>query len=72
MIKQNQRYKKQDNICVRIGHQTKSDLMALAQANEMNLAEYVRLLIREAIEENQDVIYQQQFKGIKVDLSEEI
>ena len=62
-------YKKQDNICVRIGFKTKRELTALAQANELSVAEYVRFLIREAIEENQDLIEEQREKGLRLDES---
>ena len=59
--------KKEDNICIRLGYQTKHDLIALAQANELTMAEFVRQLIRQAINENQDVIMEQQMKGVKKD-----
>ena len=62
-------YKKQDNICVRIGHQTKGDLTALAHANEMNVAEYVRYLIRKELEENHDLIQDELAKGVSKDTS---
>lgn len=62
-------YKKQDNICVRIGHQTKSDLTALAHANEMNVAEYVRYLIRKEIEVNNELIQEELSKGVSKDTS---
>lgn len=58
---------RQDNINVRIGHSTKSDLIALAQANEMSMAEYVRHLIRQSINENQEMIMEQYMKGVKKD-----
>lgn len=51
--------KRQDNINVRIGHSTKSELIALAQANEMSVAEYVRWLIKQAINENKELIQKQ-------------
>lgn len=69
MSKQSKCYKKQDNICVRIGHQTKGDLTALAHANEMNVAEYVRYLIRQAIETNDEVIQEELLKGVSKDNS---
>ena len=47
------KFKKQDNICVRIGHETKEQLKQLAYLNEMSIAEYVRLLIREEIKNNE-------------------
>ena len=72
MRKQNKCYKKQDNICVRIGHSTKRDLIALAQANEMNVAEYVRYLIRQAIESNVEVIEEELLKGVSKDTSADI
>lgn len=50
------KFKKQDNICVRIGHQTKTELTVLANANEMNVAEYVRYLIRKEIKLNEELI----------------
>ena len=62
-------YKKQDNICVRIGHQTKSDLTALAHANEMNVAEYVRYLIRKEIKLNEELIEEELLKGVSKDTS---
>lgn len=62
-------YKKQDNICVRIGHQTKGDLIALAHANEMNVAEFVRYLIRKELEENHDLIQEELLKGVSKDTS---
>ena len=61
--------KRQDNINVRVGHRTKSDLIALAQVNEMSVAEYVRYLIREAIEENRDKIEERQMMGVSKDTS---
>lgn len=61
--------KRQDNINVRIGHSTKSDLTALAQANELSIAEYVRHLIRNAIEENKEMIQEQKEKGLYQDRS---
>ena len=72
MSKQTKCYKKQDNICVRIGHQTKGDLTALAHANEMNVAEYVRYLIRQAIESNDEVIQEELLKGVSMDTSADI
>ena len=72
MSKQNKCYKKQDNICVRIGHQTKSDLTALAHANEMNVAEYVRYLIRKDIEMNYDLIQEELLKGVSKDTTADI
>lgn len=48
--------KRQDNINVRIGHQTKNELISLATAYELSLAEFVRKIIREAIEEHRDII----------------
>ena len=57
---------------MRIGHQTKSDLTALAHANEMNVAEYVRYLIRQAIESNDEVIQEELLKGVSMDTSADI
>lgn len=65
-------YKKQDNICVRIGHQTKGDLTALAHANEMNVAEYVRYLIRKEIELNDELIQEELAKGVSKDTTADI
>lgn len=65
-------YKKQDNICVRIGHSTKVDLIALAHANEMNVAEYVRYLIRKEIEVNEELIQEELLKGVSKDTSADI
>ena len=65
-------YKKQDNICVRIGHSTKGDLIALAHANEMNVAEYVRYLIRKEIEVNEELIQEELLKGVSKDTSADI
>lgn len=61
--------KRQDNINVRVGYSTKSDLTALAQVYEMSVAEYVRYLIREAIEENYDKIKERQMMGVSKDTS---
>lgn len=61
--------KRQDNINVRIGHSTKSDLTALAQANELSVAEFVRWLIKQAIEENKEIIQEQKEKGLYQDKS---
>lgn len=61
--------KRQDNINVRIGHSTKSDLTALAQAKEMSVAEFVRWLIRQAIDENQEMIQKQKEVGVSMDTS---
>ena len=61
--------KKQDNISVRVGCQTKSNLTALAHANEMNVAEYIRFLIRQAIESNNEVIQEELLKGVSKDTS---
>ena len=61
--------KRQDNINVRVGYRTKSDLTALAQVYEMSVAEYVRHLIREAIEENRDKIQERQMMGVSKDTS---
>lgn len=65
-------HKKQDNICVRIGHQTKGDLIALAHANEMNVAEFVRYLIRKEIESNGELIQEELLKGVSKDTSADI
>lgn len=59
--------KKQDNISVRVGRQTKSDLIALAHANDMNVAEYIRFLIRQAIESNEELIQEELLKGVSKD-----
>ena len=61
--------KRQDNINVRLGFQTKSDLVALAQALEITTAELVRQLVRQAIDENQEKIQAEKIKGIYKDNS---
>lgn len=61
--------KRQDNINVRLGFQTKSDLIALAQALEITTAELVRQLVRQAIDENQEKIQAEKIKGIYKDNS---
>lgn len=65
-------HKKQDNICVRIGHRTKGDLIALAHANDMNIAEFVRYLIRKELEENYDLIQEELSKGVSKDTTADI
>ena len=61
--------KRQDNINVRVGHSTKSDLIALAQCLELSTAELVRQLIRQAIDENKELIQAEKMKGIHKDKS---
>ena len=61
--------KRQDNINVRVGHSTKSDLIALAQSLELSTAELVRQLIRQAIDENKELIQAEKMKGIHKDKS---